>query len=29
MTSDKDKLENCGDFMCRLQMDTFWMLSSV
>lgn len=29
MTLDKDKLENCGDFMCRLQMGTFWMLNTV
>lgn len=27
MTLRKDKLECCGNFMCRLQMDTGWMLN--
>lgn len=29
MTSDKDELENCGDFICRLQMGAFRMLNTV
>lgn len=29
MTLDKDKLENCSDFVFRLQMGTFWMLDTV